>query len=60
MGILTIAEYVESDQILAKLEEIGVELVQGYYIGKPIPLQNLLSKYNIPQSITDKRPAASD
>jgi EAL domain-containing protein (putative c-di-GMP-specific phosphodiesterase class I) len=35
LGIETIAEYVERAETLALLAEIGVDYVQGYYIGKP-------------------------
>ena len=35
MGMMTIAEYVESDAILEKLKEIGVTHAQGYAIHKP-------------------------
>ncbi len=38
MGMETIAEFVENDQILRCLEEIGVDYAQGYGIGKPEPL----------------------
>ncbi len=41
LGIKTIAEYVESEEILAKLREIGVDYVQGYCIGKPMLLTDL-------------------
>ena len=40
MGILTIAEFVENEQILATIKEIGVDYVQGFGIDKPKPLQN--------------------
>ena len=33
MGKLTIAEYVESQAILGKLREIGVDYAQGFDIG---------------------------
>ncbi len=36
MGIKTIAEFVENAEIAMKLEEIGVDYIQGYYIGNPI------------------------
>jgi diguanylate cyclase (GGDEF)-like protein/PAS domain S-box-containing protein len=42
MGIETIAEYVESDEIVAVLREIGVDYAQGYAIGKPAPLATLV------------------
>lgn len=35
MEIKTIAEFVENDQILSVLAEIGVDYAQGYGIGKP-------------------------
>jgi diguanylate cyclase (GGDEF)-like protein len=41
LGIKTIAEYVETEEILAKLHEIGVDYVQGYYVGKPMLLSDL-------------------
>ncbi|GAB4290249.1 MAG: hypothetical protein Kow0083_03130 [Methylophaga sp.] len=34
MGIQTIAEFVENDDILAILKEIGVDYAQGFGIGK--------------------------
>ena len=45
MGIQTIAEFVESDQIKQKLIEIGVNFAQGYGIGKPKPLTDLTKGY---------------
>jgi diguanylate cyclase (GGDEF)-like protein/PAS domain S-box-containing protein len=41
MGILTIAEFVENDDILDALREIGVDCAQGYGIGKPQPFDAL-------------------
>jgi len=38
MKIQTIAEFVESDAIRHKLEELGIDYVQGYGVGKPKPL----------------------
>lgn len=35
LGIKTIAEFVESEEIFKLLKEMGVELFQGYYFGKP-------------------------
>ena len=35
MGMETIAEFVESEEILQVLQEIGVDYVQGYAIGRP-------------------------
>ncbi len=41
LGLRTIAEYVENEAILAKLQRIGLDYAQGYYIGRPIPLDEL-------------------
>ncbi len=35
LDIKTIAEYVENKEILDALEAMGVDFIQGYYIGKP-------------------------
>jgi diguanylate cyclase (GGDEF)-like protein len=41
MGKKTIAEYVEDQEILDRLQEIGVDYAQGYRIAKPLPLEDL-------------------
>jgi diguanylate cyclase (GGDEF)-like protein/PAS domain S-box-containing protein len=35
MGIKTVAEFVEDEKILAKLDELGIDYVQGYYLSRP-------------------------
>jgi len=40
MGIKTIAEFVENEDIAVLLREIGVDYLQGYGIGKPMPLED--------------------
>ncbi|MBL4638672.1 MAG: EAL domain-containing protein [Proteobacteria bacterium] len=44
MGMQTIAEFVENDEIKGMLREIGVNFAQGYGIGKPQPFEELLSR----------------
>ncbi|MEW5864196.1 MAG: EAL domain-containing protein [Pseudomonadota bacterium] len=41
MGIATIAEFVESGEILERLRAIGVDYAQGYGIARPQPLESL-------------------
>jgi EAL domain-containing protein (putative c-di-GMP-specific phosphodiesterase class I) len=41
MGIGTIAERVDSAQVLARLAEIGIQYAQGNYIGAPLPVEVL-------------------
>ncbi|UVC11001.1 EAL domain-containing protein [Rhizobium sp. TH2] len=38
-GRQTIAELVENEEILAALQEIGVDYVQGYAIARPVPFE---------------------
>ena len=40
MGIETVAEFVESQDIIRKLEEIGINYAQGYAVGRPKPLED--------------------
>lgn len=41
MGMKTIAEFVENDEIKMRLQEMGVDYVQGYGIGKPAPIETI-------------------
>lgn len=41
MGLHTIAQFVESEDIRKKLVEIGVDYVQGFSVGKPGPLADI-------------------
>ena len=43
MGMKTIAEFVENDEIKLILSGIGIDYVQGFGIGKPMPFIRLLS-----------------
>jgi diguanylate cyclase (GGDEF)-like protein len=40
MGIRTIAEYVENDEIRSKLTQLGVDFGQGYGIARPRPIED--------------------
>ncbi len=41
MGKQTIAEFVENDSIISRLQEIGVDFAQGYGVAIPSPLEQL-------------------
>jgi len=43
MSKRTIAEFVDSEAVLATLGEIGIDYAQGYIIARPKPLSNLLT-----------------
>ncbi len=40
MGKQTIAECVENNRAMEQLQSIGVDFVQGYYVGKPKPIKD--------------------
>ncbi len=44
MGMQTVAEYVESQDILTAVRLLGIDYVQGYAINKPQPLATLLQQ----------------
>ncbi|MEN8302615.1 MAG: bifunctional diguanylate cyclase/phosphodiesterase [Campylobacterota bacterium] len=43
LNIETIAEYVSSKEILDIIKEVGIDYAQGFYIGKPERIEDLLS-----------------
>ncbi len=44
LGMDTVAEYVETQEIAAAVRKLGVDYAQGYAYGKPEPLDELLKK----------------
>ena len=44
MGKVTVAEFVENSQIIDHLLELGVDYGQGYVIGHPKPLAQLVEE----------------
>jgi EAL domain-containing protein (putative c-di-GMP-specific phosphodiesterase class I) len=43
MGIRTVAERVDSAEVLARLADIGIQYAQGHYISAPRPVEVLRS-----------------
>jgi EAL domain-containing protein (putative c-di-GMP-specific phosphodiesterase class I) len=43
MDLETVAEYVETDAIKDLITKIGVDYAQGYGVGKPVPLEEVLA-----------------
>tara|TARA_B110000503_G_scaffold131626_1_gene206551 strand:- start:205 stop:1194 length:990 start_codon:yes stop_codon:yes gene_type:complete len=48
MSIQTIAEFVESDEIMVQLGKIGLDFAQGYCIAEPAPLIEFVSYNSVP------------
>lgn len=42
LGRKVVAEGVENEEILAELQRMGCDLVQGYHLGRPMPLPQLI------------------
>jgi diguanylate cyclase (GGDEF)-like protein/PAS domain S-box-containing protein len=42
MNIETIAEYVENDALVRACQDIGINYLQGYGVGKPVPISSLV------------------
>lgn len=49
LGKKAVAEYVENEAILEILKGMGVDFVQGYHIGHPLPVEKLLAQHNKPE-----------
>lgn len=45
IGMLTIAEFVENEEILLALQDMGINYVQGYHIGMPTSQMRIIAKH---------------
>jgi diguanylate cyclase (GGDEF)-like protein len=50
MGLSTIAEFVENQETADLLRDIGVDYLQGYGIGKPVPMQQIVESLRLQTS----------
>lgn len=57
LGIETVAEYVENEEISAEIRRLGVDYAQGYAYGKPEPLAELKAGAPIAPSCSMRRSA---
>ena len=58
MGLKVVAEGVETNEISKQLVELNCDIIQGYYISKPIPVDeitNMLTKESVLTSSTEKK-----
>jgi len=60
MSIITVAEYIETEAIGARIAELGVDYGQGFAIGRPIPLAELLLELPLPSEPAAAAPAAAE
>jgi len=52
MELKTVAEYVETEETRKLLGKLGVDFVQGYIVGRPTPLEVVLSEMAAVKSST--------
>ena len=45
LNIETVAEYAESPAVVDKLKHLEVDWVQGYEVGRPVSMDNMLTEY---------------
>ena len=53
MGLKTVGEFVENDEIQRALTELGVDYGQGYGIGKPMPFSEYLADVTGANAVRD-------
>ena len=51
MGLQTVAEFVESQDVLQILQELNIDFAQGYLIGKPVNFQSILEQQDNKKSV---------
>jgi diguanylate cyclase (GGDEF)-like protein len=44
MSLITVAEYVETDEIRHRIAALGVDYGQGFAIGKPVPIDDIIEQ----------------
>jgi len=66
MSVTTVAEYIETEAISIRIAELGVDYGQGFAIGRPIPLEDLLTELPLPsdpgttEDLTGERAGPAD
>ncbi|MBF7728518.1 EAL domain-containing protein [Pseudomonas sp. N040] len=55
LGLRTVAEFVENQASLDCLKQLGIDYAQGYFIGRPQPLEQLadLPLESLPENVAD-------
>jgi Amt family ammonium transporter len=59
MGMETVAEYVETDELRERMTALGVDFGQGFAIGRPVPIDDVLGDLDLYEAMASQDPAAS-
>jgi diguanylate cyclase (GGDEF)-like protein len=59
MGMETVAEYVETDELRTRMTALGVDYGQGFAIGRPVPIDEILGDLDLYEAMAQQEPAAT-
>jgi EAL domain-containing protein (putative c-di-GMP-specific phosphodiesterase class I) len=59
MGMETVAEYVETDALRTRMASLGVDFGQGFAIGRPVPLADVLGDLALCEAMASQEPPAA-
>ena len=60
MSIITVAEYIETEEIGDRVSQLGVDYGQGFAIGRPLPLVDLLAEIPVAGAPASDKAKAHD
>jgi EAL domain-containing protein (putative c-di-GMP-specific phosphodiesterase class I) len=58
MGMETVAEYVETDDLRTRMASLGVDYGQGFAIGRPVPIDKILGDLALYEAMAQQEPTA--
>ncbi len=44
LNLITVAEFIHNDTVMAYTQEMGIDFLQGFHLGEPKPIETLLKK----------------
>jgi Amt family ammonium transporter len=59
MGMETVAEFVETDELRTRMASLGVDFGQGFAIGRPVPLPEVLGDLALYEAMAAQEPSAA-
>ncbi|MGH8197998.1 MAG: putative bifunctional diguanylate cyclase/phosphodiesterase [Steroidobacteraceae bacterium] len=59
MGMETVAEYVETDDLRTRMAALGVDFGQGFAIGRPMPIDEVLGDLALYEAMAQQEPPAA-